>query len=393
MAIKKLMPTRVQRPVGHETSPLLHPEAQLNRAAVSLSDKPVWKDRYKLGDTNTRESRRRRLREFILDEQKTAGLGSDRTFIRVGALTWHNVKAVILSDNVNFFLMFLPLGIISGLLKWDPAAMFILNFFAIIPLASLVSFATRVNFVGRLLHAILGNTTEIVVVLAAVITGQFDMAMSFLVGMISNNMLLVGGSCFLLGGIRNMRDAEGRGIEQEFATLPAKIATISTLFTTVCLVIPEVLESLVHYHSHNPDEAVAFHLLMTRVSALLRFAIYVFYICLSLRTHREVYDEYSGHSWYLNEERDRDEDEDEDGKADETPASPVIAVIVLPIAAGLLFVCAGNLLGATDVILERQPIDRAFISFILVPSACSTARNIAAVDVATADHMDVVGLT
>lgn len=70
---------------------------------------------------------------------------------------------------MNVFLVFVPLGIISGICKWDQTAVFILNFLAIIPLASLLSFATEELSVklgqtlGGLLNATFGNAVELIV--------------------------------------------------------------------------------------------------------------------------------------------------------------------------------------------------------------------------------------
>lgn len=70
---------------------------------------------------------------------------------------------------VNVFLVFVPLGIIAGALKWNPTAVFILNFLAIIPLASLLSFATEQlstklgQTLGGLLNATFGNAVELIV--------------------------------------------------------------------------------------------------------------------------------------------------------------------------------------------------------------------------------------
>lgn len=70
---------------------------------------------------------------------------------------------------VNVFLVFVPLGIIAGALGWNPTVVFILNFFAIIPLASLLSFATEQlsaklgQTLGGLLNATFGNAVELIV--------------------------------------------------------------------------------------------------------------------------------------------------------------------------------------------------------------------------------------
>jgi Ca2+:H+ antiporter len=83
----------------------------------------------------------------------------------VAYLTW----ATLTSNYVNVLLVFVPLGIVSGVLQWSPATVFILNFLAIIPLASLLSFATEElaavmgQTLGGLLNATFGNAVELIV--------------------------------------------------------------------------------------------------------------------------------------------------------------------------------------------------------------------------------------
>lgn len=78
-------------------------------------------------------------------------------------------KLVLLSNYVNILLVFVPLGVLSGFLGWNPTATFILNFLAIIPLASLLSFATEElalfvgETIGGLLNATFGNAVELIV--------------------------------------------------------------------------------------------------------------------------------------------------------------------------------------------------------------------------------------
>ena len=80
-------------------------------------------------------------------------------------LTW----LTLTSNVVNVLLVFVPLGIIAGNVGWSPTAVFVLNFLAIIPLASLLSFATEELSVklgqtlGGLLNATFGNAVELIV--------------------------------------------------------------------------------------------------------------------------------------------------------------------------------------------------------------------------------------
>jgi hypothetical protein len=76
---------------------------------------------------------------------------------------------VLRSNYVNVLLVFVPLGIVAGELGWGPIIVFSLNFLAIIPLASLLSFATEElsaemgQTIGGLCNASFGNAVELIV--------------------------------------------------------------------------------------------------------------------------------------------------------------------------------------------------------------------------------------
>ena len=61
------------------------------------------------------------------------------------------------------------MGIVAGATGWNSTAVFALNFFAIIPLAAVLSFATEQiamklgESAGGLLNATLGNAVELIV--------------------------------------------------------------------------------------------------------------------------------------------------------------------------------------------------------------------------------------
>lgn len=74
---------------------------------------------------------------------------------------------------VNILMVFVPVGIIAGVMHWSPAWVFTLNFLAIIPLAAILSFATEEISVklgetlGGLINATFGNAVELIVCHAA----------------------------------------------------------------------------------------------------------------------------------------------------------------------------------------------------------------------------------
>ena len=101
------------------------------------------------------------------------------------------------SSYVNILLVFVPLGIIGGALKWNASAVFVLNFLAIVPLAALLSFATEElskkvgQTIGGLLNASFGNSTELIVSIVALSQGQIKLVQASMLGSILSNLLLV----------------------------------------------------------------------------------------------------------------------------------------------------------------------------------------------------------
>lgn len=93
----------------------------------------------------------------------------ERAWVRIPMRVLRTTWAVLASNYVNALLVFVPAGIILGALDIDPVAIFVVNFLAIVPLASLLSFATEELSVklgqtlGGLMNATFGNAVELIV--------------------------------------------------------------------------------------------------------------------------------------------------------------------------------------------------------------------------------------
>lgn len=93
----------------------------------------------------------------------------DRAYVRYPMNFIHLTWLVLASNYVNVLLVFVPAGIVLGILDVNPTATFIVNFFAIIPLAALLSFATEElsvklgQTIGGLMNATFGNAVELIV--------------------------------------------------------------------------------------------------------------------------------------------------------------------------------------------------------------------------------------
>jgi Ca2+:H+ antiporter len=82
---------------------------------------------------------------------------------------WHVVVVSMCCSYDMVLIVVVPAAIVAGAQGWDPSAVFILNFIAILPLASLLSFSTDElaksvgQTVGGLVNATFGNAVEMIV--------------------------------------------------------------------------------------------------------------------------------------------------------------------------------------------------------------------------------------
>jgi Ca2+:H+ antiporter len=109
------------------------------------------------------------LRSATTADPETSFSKHQRTLIKYPFLITDIAWKVLKTNYVNLFLVFVPLGLVAGAAEWDPTTVFILNFLAIIPLASLLAFATEElavplgQTIGGLLNATFGNAVELIV--------------------------------------------------------------------------------------------------------------------------------------------------------------------------------------------------------------------------------------
>jgi Ca2+:H+ antiporter len=93
----------------------------------------------------------------------------DRAWMRLRVNFLRLTRKTLVSNYANFMLVFVPIGVVIGVIESNPAAVFIASFLAIVPLAALLSFATERlsvmlgQVVGGVTNAIFGNAVELIV--------------------------------------------------------------------------------------------------------------------------------------------------------------------------------------------------------------------------------------
>ncbi|PLB41908.1 calcium/proton exchanger [Aspergillus candidus] len=295
-------------------------------------------------------------------------------------LTW----TTLVRDYVNVLLVFVPLGIIAGGLHWDSTVVFTLNFIAIIPLASLLSFATEElaavmgQAMGGLMNATFGNAVELIVSIIALRDNQIRVVQASMLGSILSNILLVLGCCFFVGGLRYS--------EQSFNSTVA--STMSSLMTvaSASLIIPATLYPFLTA-SNGPGQEKKTRdniLLLSHGTSIILLVLYVMYLYFQLRSHARLFEEVNSDAEHHGGDPAEAEAEEE-----ERILSPWAASIALVVVTVLVAICADYLVGSIDDIVSRTGMSRTFIGLILIPIVGNAAEHVTAVVVAWKGKMDL----
>lgn len=157
------------------------------------------------------------------EEPATIAEGQEETKLSLATRFKDDVKHIAFSSWINVLLIFVPVGIALGALvkaKGDaapvsPSVVFAINAIAIIPLASMLSFATESvatklgDTIGALLNVTFGNAVELIIFIIALVAGEIRIVQASLLGSILANLLLILGMCFVFGGLRFREQVSG----------------------------------------------------------------------------------------------------------------------------------------------------------------------------------------
>lgn len=288
--------------------------------------------------------------------------------VRYPSSVIHTTWQVLKTNYVNVLLVFVPIGIISGAAGWSPVLQFVLNFIAIIPLASLLAFATEELAVplgqtlGGLLNATFGNAVELIVSIIALRNGEIRIVQASMLGSILSNILLVLGCCFFVGGLRYP--------EQSFNSTVASTMSSLMAVATASLIIPATLYSVMS-DSRGQDDKIN---ILSHGTSIILLVLYIAYLIFQLKTHTQLF-----------EAAEAEEGEHEGPEL----LGPWAAGACLVIVTLLVAICAEYLVDSIDSIVEKAHISKTFIGLILIPIVGNAAEHVTAVIVAYKNKMDL----
>lgn len=270
---------------------------------------------------------------------------------------------------------------------WGATAVFWINFFAIVPLALILAFATEElaehtgQTIGGLLNATFGNAVELIVSIIALKDNQVRIVQASMLGSILSNLLLVLGCCFIAGGITRVQQTFNQTVAQTMSSLMA--------LATASLLIPAA------FHASMPNTGIGFPdpdsdydlkiLSLSRGVSVILLVLYVLYLVFQLKTHKALFEEQA--------------QEADDGiitslppdgnKSEDDHLSVVGSLTALVIATVLVSFCADYLVGSIDDIVELSGLSKTFIGLIVIPIVGNAAEHATAIIVAMKDKMDL----
>ncbi|TLD23859.1 hypothetical protein PspLS_06802 [Pyricularia sp. CBS 133598] len=338
----------------------------------------------------------------------------------------NQLQRTFLNSWINILLFAAPAGIALHFTSVSPIAVFVVNFIAIIPLASMLGFATEEialrtgETLGGLINATFGNAVELIVAIIALMEGEVVIVQTSLIGSILSNLLLVLGMCFFFGGLRRR--------EQFFNETVAQTAASLLALAVAGVIVPTVFDRA----SNTPDHDVA---LLSRGTAIILLFVYAGYLFFQLHTHQEVFGEESqkvpakpfrNHSpnparngiaaglagpgrgliaQSISPSGDQGREKlsemlrepgraaaaaaEEEDEGEEPQLHFFVAVALLAGCTVVIAFCAEFLVDSIDYVTTQGGISKEFLGLILLPIVGNAAEHATAVTVAIKDKMDL----
>jgi len=290
-----------------------------------------------------------------------------------------NALVFLRQKPINFLLFVIPVVLIAEALQWSDLAIFSLSALGIIPLAGLIGDSTEALAthtgprIGGLLNATLGNAAELIITIVAIRENLLELVKASITGSILGNVLLVLGTAFLLGGLKNG--------DQKFDRQHAGRNSILLLLAVITLLIPSLLSS-----SIGPKDSLRVEELTIGV-AIVMIILYIASLIYSLRhpgASLETASTHAGQRQRLSEQK----------KQTHTIASePVWSVhlaigILLAATFGVVFI-SELLVGTVEPVVRNLGISEFFLGVILIPIIGNVAEHLVAVKTAIQNQMDL----
>lgn len=291
-------------------------------------------------------------------ERRSGSLATDLAALKLIFTGW-----------LNLFLVFVPLGLSSKALGWNSAAIFGCNFFAIVPLASLLGAATEAlathtgQLIGGLINATFGNAVEMIMCIQAVRAGLIQVVQGNLLGSILSNLLLVLGMAIVGAGIIHH--------DTKFNVQGAAANMTCQVVASISICLPTMFGGV----DGTTAEEV---LLLSRICSLFLCVTYFMFLVFQLGTHADLF-----------QEEDEEEAQPNTAEEPEPELSFTGAILLLLVSTLVVAGCSEGLVDSIEEVSDQFGLPKAFIGVILLPIVGNAAEHATAVGSAMKGHMDL----
>ncbi|KIW14783.1 calcium/proton exchanger [Exophiala spinifera] len=316
--------------------------------------------------------------------------------------TWSQIRATVFGSWINVLFLLVPVGFALNYANVDAAAVFAINFVAIIPSTLMISFAVdQITFrlgelQGALLSITFSNATQLISSVLLLKHKQMTILKTSLLGSIISNLLFMTGLCFFFGGINR--------IEQTFNVTVAQTVSMMLLLAVISLVVPTASRLMV---AGITDHDIVVQSRGTSIMILVSYALYLLF---QLKMHRRLFDkpserprkvaikkstrvvvpdklrpsppvaaarreqiEDSPEDEYREEEDgggndDDDDDDDVEAEEEETPVLSFLAAFVTLIVSTVLVAFNADFaIGSVQKMVRQAGVSQTFVGFVIFP--------------------------
>ncbi len=266
---------------------------------------------------------------------------------------------------LNWLIIFAPLAIV--LHHFAPERyelIFLTAAMGILPFAAWLGRATEQladrsgEGVGGLLNATFGNAAELIIALAALRAGLYDVVKATIAGSIVSNILLVLGAAMLVGGMRYP--------EQHFNLTGARAQATMLTLAAIALVIPAAYNGLVGGLYSGGDKSLSISI------SLVLLVVYCMFLLFSLWTHPSFFGSANV-----------------DNEASRQPWPLIWSVPVLAVCTAAIAWLSEILVGTIEPTARALGLSDIFVGVFVIAILGNAAEHASAVTAAIKNRMDL----
>ncbi len=272
----------------------------------------------------------------------------------------------LLKPSIYWLLVFVPASFILELQEAAAPLIFFSAALSIIPIARLISASTEHlatytgDAVGGLLNATFGNLPELIIAMAALSAGLYDMVLASLAGAILANLLLAMGISFIVGGLKYH--------SQDYNPTSIRVYGSMMMIASFSLFVPSAF-----HRFFGAEEYVQSENMLNLFLAGTLLIGYVLYLVFMLKTHGEFF-----------------KSQDADGESEHSDRwSLQRALVTLVIASVGAAFMSEVLVGAAEETGAALGMSTVFIGVVFLAIVGGAAESISAVSMAAKNKMDL----